>query len=81
MDYDPEADGVETRRLERFPEIEATYTSDPIRLPDADDNFDAVLSMGVLEHVGHAEESLDELHRVLRPAGLVYCHTLPNRFS
>jgi hypothetical protein len=37
--------------------------------------------MGVLEHVGLPEESLDELHRVLRPGGLVYCYKLPNRSS
>jgi 2-polyprenyl-3-methyl-5-hydroxy-6-metoxy-1,4-benzoquinol methylase len=81
FDYDPTADVLETRRLEHFPAIEATYSSDPVRLPYDDAIFDAVLSMGVLEHVGQPEDSLDELHRVLRPHGLVYCYKLPNRRS
>jgi 2-polyprenyl-3-methyl-5-hydroxy-6-metoxy-1,4-benzoquinol methylase len=81
MDYDAEVDGTEVRRLEQFPDIEATYTGDPVRLPYDDGRFDAVLSMGVLEHVAFPEESLDELHRVLRADGLVYCYKLPNRFS
>lgn len=81
MDYDPDADGLEVRALEHFPDIEATYTSEPVRLPYDDARFDAVLSMGVLEHVGAPEESLDELHRVLVPGGIVYCYKLPNRRS
>jgi SAM-dependent methyltransferase len=81
IDYDPSAAGTEVRPLARFPQIEATYTADPVRLPFPDDRFDAVLSMGVLEHVARPEESLDELHRVLRRGGLVYCHKLPNRCS
>lgn len=81
IDHDPAAPGTEVRPLARFPAIEATYTADPVRLPFPDARFDAVLSMGVLEHVARPEDSLDELRRVLRPAGLVYCHKLPNRFS
>jgi 2-polyprenyl-3-methyl-5-hydroxy-6-metoxy-1,4-benzoquinol methylase len=81
MDYDPDVDGTEVRRLERYPDVEATYTGDPVTLPYADASFDAVLSMGVLEHVSFPDDSLGELHRVLRPAGLVYCYKLPNRFS
>jgi 2-polyprenyl-3-methyl-5-hydroxy-6-metoxy-1,4-benzoquinol methylase len=81
MDHDPDVEGTEVRALEHFPQIEATYTSDPVRLPYEDARFDAVLSMGVLEHVGSPEESLDELHRVLVPDGIVYCYKLPNRHS
>jgi SAM-dependent methyltransferase len=68
MDYDPSLDGIEARRLEHYPDVEATYTSDPVHLPYDDARFDAVLSMGVLEHVGFPDESLDE-------------YKLPNRFS
>jgi SAM-dependent methyltransferase len=81
MDYDPAADGVETRALERYPGLEALFTNDPVKLPYADDTFDAVLSMGVLEHVGDPDASLDEIARVLKPFGLLYVYKLPNRAS
>lgn len=50
-------------------------------LPFANNSFDVVLSVGVLEHVPHEEKSLDELHRILRPGGLFFCFYRPQRFS
>jgi cyclopropane fatty-acyl-phospholipid synthase-like methyltransferase len=81
MDYDPAANGVETRPLERYAGLEALFTNDPVTLPYPDDTFDAVLSMGVLEHVGDPDASLDEIARVLEPGGLLYVYKLPNRKS
>ena len=47
--------------------------------------FEAVTSIGVLEHVresGGAEiDSLKELHRLLKPGGIFICFHLPNRYS
>jgi SAM-dependent methyltransferase len=81
IDYDPGLEGVQRRPLERYPGLDALYTGDPVRLPFEDASFDAVLSMGVLEHVGDPDASLDEIARVLRPGGLVYVYKLPNRLS
>ncbi len=75
------AEGAEDRRAEIYPDVEVTYTSEPVALPYADESFDAVLSMGVLEHVGRPEASLDELRRVLAPGGTLWIHKLPNRRS
>jgi DNA-binding CsgD family transcriptional regulator len=69
------------RPLERYPGHQAYLSSDPVGLPWEDDTFDAVLSCGVLEHVGQPERSLDELRRVLRPKGTLYVYKLPNRAS
>ena len=81
-EYDTAAPaGGELRQLDLFPGVHATFTSDTVRLPYADDSFDAVLSMGVLEHVADPDGSLEELARVLRPGGLMYVYKLPNRFS
>ncbi len=59
--------------------------SEPVKLPYADATFDAVFSVGVLEHVrevgGDELESLREIGRVLRPDGLFFCFHLPNRLS
>ncbi len=58
---------------------------EPTRLPFETASFDAVSSVGVLEHVheagGRAEDSLAELTRVLRPGGVFVCCHLPNQWS
>jgi ubiquinone/menaquinone biosynthesis C-methylase UbiE len=67
--------------LERFPEIEAHVSSDPVARPFEKSSFDTVLSCGVLEHVQDPDGSLDEIRRVLRPRGTFYVTNLPNRYS
>jgi len=67
--------------LERFPEITAHVSGDPVALPFPDDHFATVLSCGVLEHVQFPERSLAELHRVLDRNGRLLIYKLPNRFS
>jgi SAM-dependent methyltransferase len=58
---------------------------DPVTLPFPAASFDAVASVGVLEHVretgGSEGASLREIARVLRPAGVFVCYHLPNRHS
>jgi 2-polyprenyl-6-hydroxyphenyl methylase/3-demethylubiquinone-9 3-methyltransferase len=53
---------------------------DVTRLGGADDFYDAVLAMGVLEYLPDYGAALREIHRVLRPGGVVVL-TVPNRFS
>lgn len=59
--------------------------SDPITIPFPDQSFDAVVSIGVLEHVretgGNEIASLNEIHRILKPNGLFIGVHLPNRYS
>lgn len=81
IDWDPDVEGVVTRSLPGANDIEAQATSDPVHLPYATGAFDAVLSMGVLEHVHDPGRSLEEVHRVLKPGGTIYCFKLPNARS
>ncbi len=54
-------------------------------LPYDDQSFDAVVSIGVLEHVresGNTElNSLSEINRVLKPGGYFICYHFPNKYS
>ena len=81
LEYVPDAAEGSRGPLPFFPEVEAQYTQEPVRLPFEDRSFDGVLSLGVLEHVPDPEGSLREIHRVLRPGGRIYVYKLPNRYS
>lgn len=58
-----------------------TRLSHIFSLPFPDDRFGAVIASGVLEHTAMDYESLKELHRVLKPGGVLAISYLPNRFS
>ncbi len=48
---------------------------DAHQLPFADGCFDAVVAQAVLEHVMDPQRVVAEIHRVLKPGGLVYAET------
>jgi ubiquinone/menaquinone biosynthesis C-methylase UbiE len=53
-----------------------TYQAGNIEaLPFADGSFDVVCSAGVIEYLPHCERALSEMHRVLRPGGLLVLPT------
>jgi ubiquinone/menaquinone biosynthesis C-methylase UbiE len=81
FDYWPDTEVDGFRQLERYPDVEAYFSSDPRRLPFEAGEFDAVLSCGVLEHVEDPDASLQEIRRVLGPGGTLYVYKLPNRAS
>jgi ubiquinone/menaquinone biosynthesis C-methylase UbiE len=51
------------------------FVADAHRIPMADASIDAVVIQAVLEHVLDPGDVVRELHRVLRPGGLVYAET------
>lgn len=57
----------------------------PTRLSFKNKSFDAVVSVGVLEHTrefgGSPIESMKEIARVLRKGGFFICYHLPNNYS
>jgi ubiquinone/menaquinone biosynthesis C-methylase UbiE len=81
FDYREDVTEPTRRPLEHYPAVEAMHSNDPVALPYGDDEFDSVLSLGVLEHVMDPDASLEQLRRVLKPGGTFYVYKLPNRFS
>lgn len=61
------------------PHLTAAHQFDGLRLPFADDTFDACVSVYVLEHVEHPEAHFQEIARVLKPGG-VYAFWTPNLY-
>jgi len=57
----------------------------PVKLPYPNEKFDAVFSVGVLEHVrefgGDEIASLHEINRILKPGGYCFIFHLPNKYS
>lgn len=51
------------------------FIADAHQIPLASQSVDAVLIQAVLEHVLHPDQVVAEIHRVLRPGGLVYAET------
>lgn len=54
--------------------------ADIMRLPFGDRTFDAVVSCETLEHTPDPVAAIAELHRVMRPGGVLYL-TMPNYFG
>ena len=51
----------------------------PLRLPYADETFDSVISVSVLEHAANKDEVFSEIYRILTPGGQML-HMLPGKF-
>lgn len=81
FDFDPNAEGATQTRLTAFPDVEVTVSPEPVKLPYPDGHFDAVLSLGTLEHVQYPEQSVQEIRRVLDDGGRFYLFKIPNRYS
>lgn len=53
--------------------------ADALNMPFPADNFDVVVSIGLLEHFEEIEEALSEQIRVLKPGGLFLGYIVPER--
>lgn len=54
---------------------------DAEKLPFGNNQFDIVLSFGLLEHFDSPKVAISEMVRVLKPKGLFFADIVPNRFS
>jgi ubiquinone/menaquinone biosynthesis C-methylase UbiE len=68
IDHDAEALGEGHARDAQL----ATSIADIFRLPFADGSFDLVWNSSTLEHLGHTQQALAEMARVVRPGGYLF---------
>lgn len=61
--------GVDVRRPHVVPDFEFHLITSQGPLPFGNDSFDVIVSCDVLEHVANLDQSLSEIHRVLRRGG------------
>jgi len=64
-----------------FSQVSYSELDSQFVLPYENDQFDAVIASGVIEHVASDMRSLEELHRIVRPAGRLVITFLPNWLS
>jgi SAM-dependent methyltransferase len=69
------APGVGLVAFDITPTSLTQFVADAHQIPLADGSVDAVVVQAVLEHVLDPNEVVSEIHRVLRPDGLVYAET------
>jgi SAM-dependent methyltransferase len=68
-------DGVRVLAFDIYPTEQVQFIADAHTIPLRDATVDAVVIQAVLEHVLDPTRVVSEIHRVLRPDGLVYAET------
>lgn len=67
---------VEIVAISVFPSRQASLLADAQQLPFADDVFDGVWIQATLEHALEPHKVIEQVHRVLKPDGVVYAENL-----
>ena len=63
--------GLINEAVRLWPNIEQIKISTYSNLPFTDEEFDAIVSLETLEHVAEPKAFLKELHRIIRPNGIL----------
>ena len=75
---------VPTSRMQEAPKTKAykkIITYDGVRMPFRANAFKTVVSNCVFEHIPHIEKSVAEMHRVLKPGGLLVTSVMCNSWN
>jgi len=69
--------GLSRMRLKKYKNIFQFYKITDYNLPFDDCQFDLICCYETIEHIGHRDLFFDELHRVMKPGGILIL-TCPN---
>lgn len=72
FDLDPRMVAIARRRLQARGPAVRIWEGDAAAIAAPSSTYDAVFDFGIIHHVPNWREVLAEIHRVLRPGGLVY---------
>jgi SAM-dependent methyltransferase len=67
-----EVPAIRLVNVDPSPDSAANLFCDAHDLPFADESVDAVVAQAVLEHVADPKRCVEEIHRVLKPDGIIY---------
>ncbi|PKL37675.1 MAG: hypothetical protein CVV44_15135 [Spirochaetae bacterium HGW-Spirochaetae-1] len=60
--------------IDLFPYENVDLTCDMLNIPFSDNSVDCVITLAALEHVPHPEKAVQDMHRILKPGGMVCCY-------
>lgn len=61
--------------------VKTTTAPDESHIPFESGSFDSIVAIGSLEHVQNEDQSLNELHRIVKPGGSLNIFLYPNKYS
>lgn len=78
-DYSDSALEIARRNVDKYGIKAEICRADLFALPFPDNQFDAVISLGVMEHIEETDRGYSEMLRVLKPGGLIISMNVPEK--
>lgn len=78
-DYSEEALRIADKNMKKYGVTGQTRQADLYAMPFEDGSFDAIISLGVMEHIEDPGRAYREMHRLLKEGGVMISMNIPER--
>ena len=78
-DYSDGAVKIAQRNLDKYGVTAKAYQADMFNLPFEEKTFDAVISLGVMEHIEKATDAYHQMWKMLKPGGMMISMNVPEK--